>query len=168
MVVKPWGISSVDVELISGTLYQQHRKHRIVECLEWGAGGSTVHFTEQMHGLGWGFVWHSIEHNKVWHDRVSALAVRAGVYLVQCDGDPHREPMDDYVNFPLKMHKRFDFVFVDGRKRRRCLINASKLLAPGGVVVLHDAERSHYWPAFEHFSRHERIGDKLWRGWVDL
>lgn len=75
--------------------------------------------------------------------------------------------MDTYVKHPLGLGRRFNFIFVDGRHRRRCLITASKLLAVGGVVVLHDAKREYYHSAFEHFTSHWFAGDDLWIGRID-
>ena len=43
-----------------------------------------------------------------------------------------------------KIKEKFDIVIVDGRFRRRCLIEAKKILAPEGYVVLHDAHKKHY------------------------
>ena len=44
--------------------------------------------------------------------------------------------LDAYVAYPATLDRRFDFIFVDGRKRRRCLIEAAQLLKPNGAVVL--------------------------------
>lgn len=144
----------------------------VVDCLEWGSGGSTIVFPKYIKDCGVRFRWQSIEHDPAWRQRVAEAALSAGllsvaVSLVRCDGDPYRQPMDDYVDYPLSLGRRFHFVFIDGRKRRRCLEVAAKLLAVGGVVVLHDAERQYYHCAFNHFTRHELVGDKLWRGWID-
>ena len=38
----------------------------------------------------------------------------------------------------------YDFIFIDGRARAAALTRALGLLAPGGVVVLHDANRDAY------------------------
>jgi tRNA A58 N-methylase Trm61 len=40
--------------------------------------------------------------------------------------------------------QRFDLVFVDGGDRNANLLGAHSVLAPGGVVVLHDAHREDY------------------------
>lgn len=72
--------------------------------------------------------------------------------------------LDEYVSLPGRTGLRFDVVLVDGRKRRRCLIEASRLLAPGGIALLHDAWRPYYRCAFDAFARHKRFGDILWAG----
>jgi capsular polysaccharide biosynthesis protein len=43
----------------------------------------------------------------------------------------------------------FDIILVDGRERMDCLKAALPLIAPDGVVLLDDAQRRRYWPAFE-------------------
>jgi hypothetical protein len=72
--------------------------------------------------------------------------------------------LDDYVNLPASLGLRFHAVIVDGRKRRRCLLEAASLLEPGGVALLHDAQRPYYHSAFESFRSGRRIGDELWIG----
>jgi hypothetical protein len=72
--------------------------------------------------------------------------------------------LDDYVRIGALLGRRFDLVIVDGRKRRRCLLEASQLLSPGGIAVLHDCWRSYYECAFEAFADWRRIGDELWVG----
>jgi hypothetical protein len=54
-----------------------------------------------------------------------------------------------YVNFPKEVGGPFDLIVIDGRYRRRCLLVAPEVLAPGGVVLLHDAERTHYHPSLD-------------------
>jgi hypothetical protein len=72
--------------------------------------------------------------------------------------------LDDYVSLPGKTFEAIDLAIVDGRKRRRCLVEASKLLKNSGVVFLHDAYRPYYSCAFDAFRLGERIGDELWIG----
>lgn len=80
----------------------------------------------------------------------------------------HREDrhadLDAYVDYPGHLGRRFDVVLVDGRKRRRCLIEASRMLADQGVALLHDAWRPYYHCAFDVYGAERRIGDILWIG----
>jgi hypothetical protein len=83
--------------------------------------------------------------------------------------DPEREQdrwadLDDYVGLPASLGRRFDVVLVDGRKRRRCLLEAGELLRDTGIVVLHDAWRRYYHCAFADYPFSRRIGDMLWVG----
>jgi CTP:molybdopterin cytidylyltransferase MocA len=75
--------------------------------------------------------------------------------------------LDDYVALPAKTGRRFNLILVDGRKRRRCLLEAIELLAPDGVVLLHDAWRPYYRCAFGSYPHHKRFGDILWAGALD-
>ena len=72
--------------------------------------------------------------------------------------------LDQYVQYPATLHKKFDFILVDGRHRRRCLLEASKLLKPRGVAFLHDAYREYYHCAFDAFRSRRAIGDILFIG----
>lgn len=152
----PLDVSSNDKSIILHTL---DSLLSVGECLEWGSGGSTLEFPSHIASRPYRYL--SMEHSEDWFQRVSKATAHLNVQVKLFT------PMDYYVSYPLSVGRRFNFVFVDGRCRRRCLIVASKLLAVGGVVVLHDAEREWYHSAFENFTRHERVGDKLWRGWVD-
>jgi hypothetical protein len=72
--------------------------------------------------------------------------------------------LDDYVTYPRGLGRRFDLIFVDGRKRRRCLLEAAALLKPRGVALLHDAYRAHYHCSFAHFKSQRMLGEILWIG----
>lgn len=72
--------------------------------------------------------------------------------------------LDAYVHYPERTGRRFDLILVDGRKRRRCLTEAARLLAPGGIAVLHDAWRPYYHCAFDNYQNSRSIGDILWVG----
>ena len=52
--------------------------------------------------------------------------------------------MADYVARPGQLGMEFDFVLVDGRARIHCLVEGWKLLRPGGVILIHDAQRPEY------------------------
>jgi SAM-dependent methyltransferase len=75
--------------------------------------------------------------------------------------------LDGYVDYPAQLGRQYDFIFVDGRKRRRCLLEAARLLKPGGVAVLHDAYRPHYQCAFPAFASQRMLGEILWIGAQD-
>jgi predicted O-methyltransferase YrrM len=169
--MKPHCFSQRDTDLMLGLLYGLPKG---AECLEWGCGTGTIFFVRELLPLNPTVRWTSVEHSKEWHGKVSVWAsfLPINVKNVPVPDEStdavRANPMDDYVALPATLDRKFDFIFIDGRKRRRCLIAASKILSPGGVVVLHDAERPHYHCAFEHYIRHSRIGDKLWVGHVDL
>lgn len=149
-----------------------------LDVFEYGAGGSTVYFPEFLRGRGVPFSWVAAEHSPHWAAVVRAHLAEAGlgedavrVKLIDpADFNPkeeaHRDfPMGGYVAYPLSLGRRFDVVFVDGRRRRRCLAVAGRVLAPGGVVVLHDAGRAYYACGFDGY-RHGQFapGTTFWEG----
>jgi hypothetical protein len=131
--------------------------------LEWGSGGSTKAVLEHC-----AFVerWVSIEHDAAWHGRV-AEDVRDPRLLLQlmepdvaatdpsektliewaAGAETDRSVMQRYLDFPGSLDEAFDFVLVDGRARCFCIQEGFRLLRPGGVLLLHDAQREAYHPA---------------------
>ncbi len=123
-------------------------------CLEWGAGYSTLHFPTL---LGAGARWLTVEHDREWAERITGLNRSPAVEVVcvppSCDRwtDPHedgsRAELAGYVDFP-EDRGPFDLIVVDGRARVACIEKAAGLLADGGVVMLHDANRVFYHGPF--------------------
>jgi hypothetical protein len=72
--------------------------------------------------------------------------------------------LDRYVSLPSELGFQYDFAVVDGRKRRRCLLEASRTLTQDGLVLLHDAWRRHYQCAWLAFLSGRRFGDEWWIG----
>jgi predicted O-methyltransferase YrrM len=60
--------------------------------------------------------------------------------------------MNEFLGFPASLDTKFDLIFIDARKRRECLEQASKLLAKDGAAILHDAERKEHQQAFNLYS----------------
>lgn len=142
--------------------------------LEWGSGGSTKAFLETLPFLD-RLV--SLEHDKAWFERVSQLVkddrldfhhVGPNVsppprgetkeerhiykaWELRCETD--ETCMADYVAFPATLDTVFDFILVDGRARCFCLAEGWKLLRPGGIMMLHDAQRDEYRAAMEALGR---------------
>lgn len=133
--------------------------------LEWGCGGSTrailtrCPFIDELH---------SIEHDEAWAQRVRDLVddPRLTVHHVAPEiAQPERKPMDpvaadryfrwtedceddpsimaDYVAKGQELGE-FDFIVVDGRARIHCWSAGFGMLRPGGILVMHDAQRPRY------------------------
>jgi predicted O-methyltransferase YrrM len=151
-MLKPW-MQGEQIELIEKVLASFGKKR--VDVLEWGASGSTVYFPAMMDKKGIGYSWLSLEHNAKWHRRMQkALQHNPNVKLKLFEVDRKTaapQDYDDYVSYPVFLNRYFDFILVDGRERARCLMLASNLLNPGGIVFLHDAERERYHHAFDFF-----------------
>ena len=107
--------------------------------LEFGSGASTVWFARRTTNL------YSVEDNKKWHQNVTkALKSYQGcneatVYLRDT---PYYDICDEFDI------ESFDLIIVDGRNRKGCFSHALKLLKPGGVIVLDDAQREYYHGVF--------------------
>lgn len=142
--------------------------------LEWGAGGSTRWMLEHVATLE---RYVSIEHDAEWHAKVAGELVDPRLELHHvapnvdppgttwsnrkekrailqwrdgCEDDPTW--MADYVAAPRALGLApgdVDFVLVDGRARVHCIREGYALLAPGGVLVLHDGERKRYRATLE-------------------
>lgn len=168
--------------------WMKYREIRIMEdllsglrperALEWGAGYGTSHFSRL---LAPGGTWTAIEHDPAWAARIREGAPpNVEVHAVQADqeawrpenGDGTYADFQEYVEYPARFAP-FDFILVDGRAREACLRKARELLAPGGVVVLHDANRRFLSQAWELFPRqllfqdYRRYSGGLWIGSVD-
>jgi len=124
--------------------------------LEWGAGGSTVWLAQNLPERA---TLTSIEHDRAWFYEVANHLGNGGRGRRENVRMLLREPTgplgtnataaeDDpaclwpYIN--AADGARFDVVLVDGYARGTCLAKARSLLNPGGVVVLHDAQREWY------------------------
>ncbi|MEM9463635.1 MAG: class I SAM-dependent methyltransferase [Myxococcota bacterium] len=136
--------------------------------VEWGSGGSSRAWLDALPDLE---RLYSVEHHVQWGQRVresiddprftldlkpppedspepehrpgdkqTAAAHRA--WCMRCEDDP--ELMAHYVTAPRTAGVTFDVALVDGRARTRCLHEAFERVRPGGVVILHDAQRSEY------------------------
>ncbi len=141
--------------------------------VEWGSGGSSRAWLEALPGLE---RLCSVEHDAAWGQRVresitdprftlllrpppadapepehrpgdrqTAAAHRA--WCMRCEDEPAL--MQHYVDAPGELGLGFDVALVDGRARTHCLRKAMALVRPGGLVVLHDAQRSEYHATVE-------------------
>lgn len=118
--------------------------------LEWGAGHTTLAVLQMRESLP---VDHflSIDHNQAYLNRlVSQLPAWNGFHPVCRDltGPTLNEPDDEftYSTYPLSWKRRFDFIFIDGRRRLECAFVATLLCHPESLVVLHDYRRARYQP----------------------
>jgi SAM-dependent methyltransferase len=157
-----------EIRIIENALLAANRP--LVRVLEWGCGGSTAYFPGVLARHGITYRWLSIEHDKEWFLSMSGKlkdSKHVELSLFETAGENPRDPackMDEYVSFPSTLGMTFDMILVDGRKRRRCLLEAKRLLAPGGVVFLHDAHRKRYHCALAEYPDSCFLTRDLWRG----
>jgi len=130
--------------------------------LEWGSGGSTRAMLAESP-----FIerYVSIEDEEKWYENVKSVVVdsRLSIHHVPADqplppgrhsvravGRWHQKGEEDpavfarYAAFPRQFDEQYDLCLVDGRARNYCMPVGFDLLAPGGVMVIHDAERRYY------------------------
>ena len=133
--------------------------------LEWGSGGSTVYFAQQ---LPTGATLTSVEHDPKWFAEVRqhiGQDPRLRLLLREATGplganatieEEDTRPLQPFVH--AADGEQFDLILVDGNARSACLQQAKQLLAPGGLVVLHDAQRAWYDEAKLELIEHGHIG----------
>jgi hypothetical protein len=138
-----------------------------VVAVEWGSGGSTVHFGVRARE------WISIEHNCEWAARVlTAVQGRENIHVVYAAPNRPVVPvLDDWLEYPEEysmafrtyinapfvfMEKRckapdVNLVLVDGRARLFCALKAlSHRLTRDATILVHDFRpRPRYWPLLE-------------------
>jgi hypothetical protein len=139
--------------------------------LEWGSGGSTREilatfpFVERLV---------SVEHHPDWYQLVKEQLrdPRLSLHHVLPDVPPHsyKVPahktvnwnrraetdvtvMASYIAFPATLGLTYHLVLVDGRARTFCMRAGWELLEPGGVMLLHDAQRPEYQSTLASFPR---------------
>lgn len=140
-------------------------------CLEWGSGGSTLTLLENCPFIE---EYVSVEHDRAWHDHVRSLVTdpRLKLFLMPPDeplrtANPTRKQIEawdqraevdpalmaSYVALPRTVRRTYDFVLVDGRARNFCVREGYALLRPGGVLVVHDAQRDENQAVLRDFAR---------------
>ena len=142
---------------------------------EWGSGGSTKALLRHCPYIE---RYVSIEHHPAWFARVKELVKdpRLELNLIEgtqpepakptrswqkdhdfqawvqrCEQDP--SIMHDYVEYPRSLETQFDLVLVDGRARNQCFRVGYELLRNGGVLVVHDAQRTEYHQTLRELGR---------------
>lgn len=148
---KAW-MSVRDADILERVIFRISSARGSINVFEWGSGKSTKYFSAELARLEVPFSWSAVEHVDSWADSVSTGLPDCAQVL--------RVPVGDEYPLAIRSHNP-DLVIVDGRLRRRCLIEASRV---DGVVVLHDAQRAYYHCAFGLFAHQGRVGDMLWIG----
>lgn len=144
-----------EIKYIEDTLVSLAKQNECLKVLEWGSGNGTVYFSKFLKKKNTNFKWIAIEHFVPWYEKVTAMLKEHNLCdNVQCflKSPTYQEnkniqemlDLDEYINFPSTLGIKFDFILVDGRKRKECLKRASTILSSDGVVILHDAERQWY------------------------
>lgn len=125
MFIQPW-MSARDFQLF----VDLEATGLIQSGLEWGGGMSTAAFAKVFKQ------WTTIEHQQEWID--NALKVMR-------PEDKHKVTFikveDDETKYPYPPLGNYDFVFVDGRYRGKCIDRVrEEMLAP--IMITHDMQRN--------------------------
>lgn len=163
--MKPW-MQNEEIALYEAIILARHPA-RVCDVLEWGAGGSTAHFSRVLESIGCPRSWLTLEHDETWFERARAVSPSWVQFRLVPTGGDRKQPelWSSYFDPPELRGRHFDLILVDGRMRRRCLENAATLLRDGNsLVILHDAERSHYHSAFNRFAEGRFLGKRVWVG----
>jgi hypothetical protein len=158
-----------------------------VKIFEWGSGFSTMYYADYLQRRNADFEWHSIDNNESWHERIKSMIKKKGLlefvrlyveefppFWEKSGWDwkhtppacgifgPRSEGEKSYIDFPKSLGKKFDIIIIDARFRRHCLKTAKEALASGGVVIMHDAQKTHYHQGLDDFQRGEFFETGTW------
>lgn len=97
---------------------------------EFGCGNSSLFWS----GLG-ALVW-SVDHDEGWHAKMAQAAGPRQIFYLGTE-------RDTYIGAIEKPGRNFDIVVIDGAWREDCVDPAIRHLAPGGMIVLDNADRDH-------------------------
>lgn len=118
--------------------------------LEWGAGHTTLAVLQMRDQLGLEHLF-SVDDSQPFLDQLlPQLPQWDGFHPVCLDLQgpkrSDRDPELNYATWPLGLKRRFDFIFIDGRRRMECAMMATLMCHPGTIVALHDYRRARYQP----------------------
>ncbi|UVK52694.1 hypothetical protein DBIPINDM_006100 [Mesorhizobium sp. AR02] len=128
----------------------QHVKPGTRAYLEWGMGHTTLAILELRDRLAIDNLF-SIDDSQPFLDQLlPQLPQWSGFHPICLDlqgskfGD--RDPELNYSTWPLSLKRKFDFIFIDGRRRMECAFMATLLCHAETIVMLHDYRRARYQP----------------------
>jgi hypothetical protein len=126
--------------------------------LEWGCGGSTLRFSREVRS------YYSIEHDRVWFEKVRRHLKRARRTNVELVHVPPNLPLSGVANYARSSEERyaqfrdyieqvtrlgverFDRVLIDGRSRPECAVQVLPFLTRDSRVFIHDYFTTKYDP----------------------
>lgn len=142
----PFGLSYMPVVL------ERYRENPPRRILEWGPGRSTIFFAELFPEASI----EGVEHDAHWFSRCRHIEAlfpgRVSIAHRNLQIAPGKA--EAYVSYPLySPDRKFDLIFIDGRLRADCIAVAKLVLEKGGAVLVHDAHRENYAPAFRLYKK---------------
>lgn len=106
--------------------------------LEWGAGGSTLHFSKFVKN------YYSIEHNGEWFQNVkNNVPINVKIHHVPSDSPrtipTQKHQFETYINYIDTMGiSKYDCILIDGRGRGWCAEKALNYIDENSIVFIHD------------------------------
>jgi len=118
------------------------------KCLEWGMGYSTRFFLENRETLFLNELY-SLDHNEdYFHANIKKLPHWSHFHPILIDliglRNSDRDPEFNYSTIPQIFLKKFDIIYIDGRRRMECVFQSINLCHPGTIVIMHDYRRKRY------------------------
>lgn len=130
----PW-LTDEAIAFLEG--YFEHNKH--VTLLEFGTGSSTLWFSRHAEKV------ISVEHDQRWYNHVEQELKNRSIQNVEY----HLLQKNYYTFCDTLPAASIDFVLVDGKDRLACVERAMRILKPGGILMLDNAERPNYKPIYD-------------------
>ena len=106
------------------------------KVLEWGPGDSTEVILENSRAMVF-----SREHDQRWFDKSKARFEGYDRWSIVLESITR---VNSYYAYRAVFDAPYDLIFIDGRRRVECCMIGLDMISPGGVLILHDAQRPHY------------------------
>lgn len=122
-----------------------------VNILEWGSGFTTLLTVSVLDRWGVNFSIDSLDNfDKYQNALKNWLYAGNRVNFILADttgpGRSQRDPELNYSTLPLNNVGKYDFIFIDGRRRVECAYIAALIAKPDTIIVIHDFRRGRYQP----------------------
>lgn len=125
-----------------------HLKAGARSILEWGSGLTTLVLSEL--GSSWGTeILLTIDNYQAYQEsiflgRMTPSFVKMAALDIDGPSKNQRDPELNYSNFPLSLGRKFDLIFIDGRRRVECAFIAALVSHADTLVIVHDYRRGRY------------------------
>ena len=120
------------------TEFIKNRVKSDMSVFEYGCGGSTLWWASRVKEVT------ACEHDEEWFKKTKNM-LPTNVVL-------HHVPLEyggEYAGKVAETPEKFDIVFIDGRDRVNCAINAVKGLKPDGIIIFDDSNRAEYAAGYD-------------------
>jgi hypothetical protein len=87
----------------------------------------------------------------IFRDRVPPACLSLKTLDLKGPSESQSDRGYNYSTYPIALGKKFDLIFIDGRRRMECAFIAALVSTPASVVILHDYRRERYQPIMSLF-----------------